>query len=360
LVLAALVLAMFIALVALAVDIGVMTMALGQLKTAADAAALAGAMQLVSDNRLNPAYIPSVEASNAASKALAIGQANIVLNRAAMILSSDVVVGSKPTNPPDPVDQFFRAEISPNTNSVQVTASRDSSHGGVVPAFFSRMWGSNGSSAGVACTATVELFSVSGFTPGTTNSTLFPIALSQSDYNNIIINKVDNYSYSDTGAPFGTVTSGPDGVYETSLYPDNSGPGNSGTINVGVSNNSTKVLGDQIQYGITPAQIAAAGDITAPTTFSGNPGISDGIKDNLTAIIGKSVVIPIYSSVSGNGNNLTYNIVAYQPFRIMDVQMTGNPKFLIIQPALSTDPTATPGTPTPWQQGGLVRLHLSR
>ena len=50
------------------------------------------------------------------------------------------------------------------------------------------------------------------------------------------------------------MTSGADGIYESQLYPVKSGsPGNWGTINVGVSNNSTSTLGAQIRYGITPA-----------------------------------------------------------------------------------------------------------
>jgi hypothetical protein len=88
--------------------------------------------------------------------------------------------------------------------------------------------------------------------------------------------------------------------------------------------------------------------------------MSAGNNDDLAAIIGKSVVIPIYSSSSGTGNNLTYNIVDYQPVRIVDVSLTGDPKYVIIQRAISTDPTANPGTPTTWQEGGLLRLHLSR
>ena len=90
-----------------------------------------------------------------------------------------------------------------------------------------------------------------------------------------------------------TVTSGADGVTESQLYPVTSGsPGNWGTINVGVSNNSTSVLGAQIRYGITPAQLATFPNSTIALdttqtppsiTFSGNPGISAGIKDDLTA-----------------------------------------------------------------------------
>jgi hypothetical protein len=348
---------------ALAVDVGVLSAVRAQLKTVADAGALAGAQQLVSDNRLNASYTPTTEVANARSAALTFGQANIVLGQAARVLTSDVAIGYKRTTPADPTDSTFTGTISPNTNSVQLTAARDGSHGGVVPAYFSRIWSSAGTSASVTSTATVEIYSISGFTPGTANTSLLPIAYSQSLWQGMFNSPItDNYAYSPSGGTYGTVTSGSDGVPETSVYPtDNAGPGNWGTINIGVSNNSTKTLGDQIQYGITPAQLAAAGNITAPTTFSGNPGISAGIKDNLAAIIGKPVAIALYNSSSGNGNNLTYNIVQYVAARIVAVDLTGNPKFVVVQPAYVTDPTANSGsTPSSWQQGGLVRIHLSR
>ena len=67
LVLAAFALVAFMGLVALAVDLGVIAMARGQLKTVADGAALAGARQLVTDNRLKVNYSPTAEAAAARS-----------------------------------------------------------------------------------------------------------------------------------------------------------------------------------------------------------------------------------------------------------------------------------------------------
>ncbi|MGE3819031.1 MAG: hypothetical protein AB7I30_06310 [Isosphaeraceae bacterium] len=167
------------------------------------------------------------------------------------------------------------------------------------------------------------------------------------------------------------MTSGADGVYESKLYPVASGsPGNWGTINVGVSNNSTSTLGAQIRNGVTPSQLATfpGGEIKLDTslnppsiTFGGNPGISAGIKDDLISIIGKPVSIPIYDSNGGNGNNAWYRVVAFAPCRIVSVNFQGNPKFVIIQPAIVTDPTALIGGPqTSWTDGGKVVLRLTR
>jgi hypothetical protein len=233
--------------------------------------------------------------------------------------------------------------------------------------------GFKGSNVTVMSTATSQAYSVSGFkASGSSSANLLPIVLDKVAWQAMMnatspSNGTDQYKY-DTSS--GTVTSGPDGVYESLLYPVSSGsPGNWGTINVGVSNNSTSILNAQILNGITPAQLATYPNSTIQLdntlsppsiTFSGNPGISAGIKSALTAIIGKPVVVPIYDINGGNGNNAWYRVIAFQPSRIMSVNFQGNPKYVIIQPCLINDPTAVTGTAQSWTKGGQVKLYLSR
>jgi hypothetical protein len=71
-------------------------------------------------------------------------------------------------------------------------------------------------------------------------------------------------------------------------------------------------------------------------TLEGDTGISAGMKDDLASIIGKPRIIPIYRSVSGNGNNARYTIVKFGGIRILDVDLTGSKKtskHVTIQPA---------------------------
>ena len=227
--------------VALAVDIGSNAAAIAQLKTVADGAALAGARQLQSDLRMNTNFTGMATLATAASsQAITIGHANRVFGQLAVVQSSDVEIGYKQTSPPDPTDSTFSSVTGATTNSVRVTATRNGSHGGVLPAYFSKIWGASGTSVSVKSTATLEPYSVSGYTASTSNAFILPIALSQSSYNNMMQYAVpgvtipagyDNYSYSPSGGANGTVASGPDGVPETSVYPDNAGTGNWGTIN---------------------------------------------------------------------------------------------------------------------------------
>jgi hypothetical protein len=175
-----------------------------------------------------------------------------------------------------------------------------------------------------------------------------------------------------------TVTSGPDNIHESKLYPVDSGlPGNWGTINIGVTQNSTSNLASQILYGITPAQLATfpGGKIalqppTSPgdppsITFMGNPGISAALKDPLDAVVGRPVVIPIYDLSGSNGSNAWYRVIAFQPCRIVEVDFQAASKYVIIQPCLIQDPTIIAQTDTTkwpdnwgWKSGGVVRLHL--
>lgn len=374
--LVALLLPVFIGMMALSVDTAVVATARGQLSTAADAAALAGAQRLASEARVRGATDLSTEIALANSAAANFAQANKVLGQPLQLvqnpsndLAGDVIVGFlDPTNP----HATFQAGTSyaPRYNSVRVLTERSANRNGLVPAFFSSVMGFRGSTVRVQSTATAQNYLIAGFkSVNGASAHVLPIVLDKTTYEQMLAGgTTDQYSYNPTTK---AITAGPDGVTESKLYPVVSGsPGNWGTIKVGVSNNSTSVLGDQIRNGITPAQLATfpGGVIALDATqsppsivFSGNPGISAGIKDDLTSIIGKPVTIPIYDTNGGNGNNAWYRVVAFAGARILDVNFQGNPKYVIIQPALVTDPTAVHGGPSSsWTEGGLVLLHLTQ
>src|SRR5262249_43982692 len=151
---------------------------------------------------------------------------------------------------------------------------------------FSALWGSGSMTAKASATAVAQTY-LSGFKAnGSLSATLLPIVLDKTTWQTMMAGQsTDQYTYN---ASTNTVTSGADGLTESQRYPVASGsPGNWGTIKVGVSNNSTSVLSAQITDGITPAQLATFTNSTIQLdtslsppsiTFSGNPGISAGIK----------------------------------------------------------------------------------
>ena len=74
----------------------------------------------------------------------------------------------------------------------------------------------------------------------------------------------------------------------------------------------------------------------------------EAFKDELLSIKGEPRAIPIFSQVSGPGNNATYTIVKFVGIRIMNVKLTGDPagKNVMIQPAPMVDSTVIRGEGT--------------
>jgi len=136
------------------------------------------------------------------------------------------------------------------------------------------------------------------------------------------------------------VTSKGDGIREVNLYPlDTGSSGNFGTVDIGSDNSNTPTLQRQIAGGITKDDLAFYGgalqlDESGKLILSGDPGAKLGaIQPELQQIVGQSRIIPIYSSVTGKGQNAQFTITGFAGGRIMDVQLTGADKHLTMQPA---------------------------
>ncbi len=155
--------------------------------------------------------------------------------------------------------------------------------------------------------------------------------------------------------------SGGDGIREVNLYPQGTGsPGNRGTVDIGGANNSTADIARQIVYGISQQDLIDLGkpltlDSSGTLTLNGDTGISAGVKDELASIKGKTRIIPVFSTVSGNGNNAVYTIVQWVGVRILDVRLTGamKSKQVIVQPAPIIVRNALPGDGTSQMSNGL-------
>jgi Flp pilus assembly protein TadG len=371
----AVLLPLLVGFVALAVDVATIAVARSQLSTAADAAALAGAVQLATENRVQGGTNLTAEISASNNQAIALGSANYVLGNAPVlngntpnITGGQIMVGYlDPNNPQSTLDTSSGSTAL--FNSVQVTMIRDPSHTGLVPSFFGKIMGFGGASVSVSSTAMAQPYSISGFQAvGQLNASLLPIVLDKPTWQAMMAGRTqDQYTYN---ASSNTVTAGADGITESVLYPVGSGsPGNWGTIKVGVSDNSTSTLSAQIQYGITATQLATfpnstiqldTTQIPPSMNFGGNPGISAGLMSALQAIIGKPVAIPIYDLNGSIGSNAWYRVIAFQACRILSVNFQGDPKYVIIQPALLTDQTAIAGSATSWTSGGVTVVQLVR
>jgi Flp pilus assembly protein TadG len=346
LVLTAFLMIVMIAFVAMGVDIGYIQNARVELQKSADAAAMAAAWELVDDDWLSGTVDMTDNVAAARSTAVEYAGLNKVCQSAPAVdpnsgnyPSGDVVIGyrSNTADYDDPLDTSDPSKF----NAVQVRVRRTSMQNGEVPLFFAKALGMDSVASEAVATAALGS-NFGGFSTPPEGETLgiMPFALDKQTWDNLINNGVgtDNWNW-DTGAE--QVTAGGDGIKEVNLYPQGTGsPGNRGTIDVGGSNNSTADLARQIVDGVSRQDMIDLGkplefDANGKLYLNGDTGISAGVKDELASIKGKTRIIPIFETVSGNGNNANYTIVQWVGVRILDVKLTGSmsSKRVIIQPA---------------------------
>ncbi|TXT39403.1 MAG: Flp pilus assembly protein TadG [Planctomycetota bacterium] len=352
---------------ALAVDVGFMTQTKSQMQAAADGAALAAALEMPDGWGSGKNSTADSVSSAGRAAALAVGSNYRVGEQSAAYVDStrDIRFGQRTQ---DANGAWVETWGVTPYNMVEVTLHRDQPiQGSVVtradqqvPLFLAPAMGTK--YAALTAKATAVLSPGNGFyIPAGSSATcpLLPIAIDETTWNNLINNGVgsDNYAFSGSGSigchssSGGVVTSGSDGIKEITLYPDSNTTlpsGNRGTVDIGSSNNSTADLSRQIRNGPNQADLAYfGGKLQIPASgllaLNGDTGLSAGIKDDLAAIIGQPRAIPVFRSVSGPGNNATYQICKFVGIRILYVKLTGSPssKKVIVQPAPVFDGTIT-------------------
>ncbi len=363
--------ATLVGMAALAIDSGRLYTARNELQVAADAAALAGAGALMDESRLRgTAYLDAVlaaaraEVADYAARNEVLGDGPTVDVNSGNSAGGDLVLGylADPTDRVTPLDLTQPSQF----NTVQIEVRRDSAQNGSIALTFARIFGKTSADLAGRATAMVP-DRVSGYrvNAGTENADLLPFALKITYWTSLLATGAngsnDNYTYNPAT---GTVSSGPDGVPELNLYPGSGGgqlpPGNFGTVDIGSENNSTCDISRQIRYGVNADDLSYfGGELTlgadGTLILNGDTGLSAAVKDDLESIKGQPRAIPLFTSVSGNGNNSNFVVVGFAGVRIMYVKLTGSMsgKKVIIQPALVIDGTAIAGD-------GLNSFHVFR
>lgn len=354
LVLAAVFVIVILAITALSIDLGYISVTKAQMRNAADGAALAAAIELTDGLGIAPAKSTSavVSSANAAAKTVAGLQRNG--DQASTLLNTgrDLRYGQLSWN--STKSKWDKSWGTTPYNLVETTIHRDQAQSegtpradGRLPLFFATAVGHRDT----AMTATAE----AALYPGvgvklTANSTqtagILPITLDDSTWTALMAGAgTDNFHYDPST---GVVSPGSDGIKEVSLYPTGTGsPGNRGTVNIGTTNNSTANLQRQIEFGLNAADLAPYGGQlrtdSGPITLPGNPGISAAIKSSLNTVIGKPRLIPIFTALTGNGANAKYTISKFVGVRVLYVQLTGGSKTVVIQPATYSAQSVIPG-----------------
>ena len=395
LVLSAAFMVVVMAFVAFTVDLGYMALTKTQMHNATDAAALGAGLELSAGLGIDASLSETEVATVAGQAAVDVAALQRAGNLASVYVdaSRDVRFGQRDwdaatgswqetfgTGPYNMVevtvcrnqeyaqvyDHWFRYDPSMDEwyyegyGPDSTPAQQDST----LPLFFGPAIGHGFASLKV--TSAVALLPGSGFRigpGGTQNASILPITLDEPSWADLL-NGIgdDDYAYDPAT---GQVSSGSDGILEVNIYPtaapsgngngNGNGsnqwtPGNRGTIDLGNPNNATPDLKRQILEGLNENDLSYFnGEIRldqGPLEVNGDPGISAAIKTELAAIIGKPRAMPLFTSVTGQGNNTWYTLVKFVGIRILDVKLTGGNKYVIVQPATLIDPTVIPGGAT--------------
>jgi Flp pilus assembly protein TadG len=340
LVLTAVMMVAMFGLLAFAVDLGYLHVARSQLQNSADASALAAAWDLIDAGALRGDADPWPRIASAQATARQYAGLNRVAGSAPLLANQDIRIGYL-ANPSDPNAQIVTdPAYASRFNAVRVLTRRTADQNGEIPLFFARVIGRARSGLQAEATAAfVNNFRGFRAPDPDVNLEFLPLALDKPTFDSLFEGGgTDVWEWNEEEQ---RLVPGSDGIREANLFPQGTGsPGNRGTVDIGSNNNSTADLARQILHGVSAADLAHHGgslelDDNDELLLNGDTGISAGIKDELATIKGLPRIVPLFTSVSGNGNNAWYTIVGFAGIRIMDVKLTGqmSSKRVIIQPA---------------------------
>ncbi|MHC4177986.1 MAG: pilus assembly protein TadG-related protein, partial [Planctomycetota bacterium] len=369
-------------LVAMAMDLCYVMHLRNEAQRSADAAALAGAWGLIHPDRFKPVPDATQAIIDARTGAVYYAKKNAigidenheivfpdVDRNEANVADGEIVVSHLPSwsyPPVYPWDDSGNANylwsfLNTNKyNTVCVRVQRSEARNGPVPLYFGKIFGMPSLDVHTAATAIIEWGQPIGFRPTsqTGNAPLMPFAVHYMDYRNAYAGSQSNelppidqyYYYPDREGAARVVEGESDGITEFDLYPalgpgwTGEGEGNFGTVDLGGYDNSSSEIVRQISYGVTPEDLAEWGgefvienagydDLAVPEQLNGDTGLSAGMKEELAAIIGETRAILLYREVENPGNNAMFEIIDMVGVVILDVKLTGMPKWLRVQPA---------------------------
>jgi Flp pilus assembly protein TadG len=371
------VMVVLLGMLVLSVDLGRTAVCRTQLQNAADAAALAGASALGTDNLLVPAGSRNQTSDIASARTLAQtfaqgnkydlnGTSTVVLDK-----TNDVDVGIL-TSPTDLSSSFQNSGTSA-FNSIRVRTRIDSTHGGNLNYLFAGVLNQVSTSLQATAVATVQLYSISTIKPRSgAYSPLLPITMPQSEWLKAIsgTSGQDSYAYN---ATTNTITAASDGLQEVQLYPSiDSTASNHGLLQFGTNGHSDSVVKQEITSGPTYQQMTyewppngvPPWNSQHQFTIDSDSGWGASNFDDLTTLMnsGQPRLIPLNDGTSPGNGNSTYTIVAFAAVRVVYVDKGGNGKgTVIVQPAVLNDPSLVAGTtPISSGRGGMPVVHLTR
>ena len=323
-VLTAVLLVPLIGMLAFSIDVGYLLKKRAELQRAADSAALAAVQDLIPD----PYGNQDLDQVRAAVRRYT--ESNITDVSGFTVLDSDITIGRFD---PNTVYSNFTILDGGIFDTVRVTLRRDGSANSPIPLLFGGIFGIVDSE--VSATATAILQKATYLRPGVG---VIPFSIPENEWNNT--SDGDNWS-----------------IYGDGHIVDGSGTtlsGNWGTLNLGISANSTATINDQVLNGLQQVhldglygegRIPNNESIDASQTWSanGDQGLSGGMKSSLQAIQGETRLIPIFSAVANQGSTLEFTVTGWAVAILVDSHFHGAKNtYVEIQKAYTFDGVLRP------------------
>jgi hypothetical protein len=370
--LAALLLTVFVGMLAFSIDLGYIVMVRAELQNAADAAALAGVEQLQQPfvQFYSPGVSPSAQFSifNAATtdsttttSPICTAQRFAAANRAGGVSVTLPVSDISfwywdGTNPKVPAS-YSSTSASQFPNTVTVVTRRDNVANGPLGLFFGQIFGISTSTLTATASATIFAGDVSTLQsiPGV-QAHILPVALD--------MNMWANFAQSGV-SPDGNTYTGPNGNPQIQIYPyPGNAPGSFGLVDTGAPANNAPAFRNWIDSGETPNDInyllnnnMLPVSMTNPEQWKVGPGLKSTLVTNFQDVMGEPNLMPLfkpvnssssdYQAASGNGQGATYAIVGFVGVTVTQADGSGSSMIISVQPSAVIDPTAVIGNPKP-------------
>lgn len=346
---------------ALTIDVGYMYSVRIDLQNAADAAALTAASAYASEYGT---ALRSKGENNALQKVrhLAIQRAKSLadLNTSmgtdsTKLQNKDITLGYIVVNS---ASDALDTDADPRSfNAVHVIARRDGQGpNGAVELFFAQIFGYSETEVTASAVAAFE-----DRVAAVVNPPLIPFTIDEDVFEQQMAQGKDDYEYDDGSE---SVSKESDGVREVHLYPYKPASGNFGLLNIGPeSMGATDLDGqtlnnipaDHLEMTFGSSDFEFVDDAGEPKSYpvGGNPGIKSELEGPIKTRIGDVVGIFIHDSVSGAGANTSFNITGIRFVRVMDVNLSTDPKYFRVQPVVydAENVVIDPNAPS---TGGLI------
>jgi Flp pilus assembly protein TadG len=355
---AAVLMIFLLGMIAFAVDMGWIVLSETELQHAADAAALAGAEQLMNGAVLyslpnNAANQPTIianavagartAAKNYASYNAAGGVNSLVLN------DGDIQFGFTDAQ------GNFTAMASPPTvfpNTIKVLMRRDDQANGSLSLFFARVLGIRNTNLAATASSTIYAYSynqTTNPTGGVINSFSAPplTGVLPMTYDVNAWNK-----FLKTGqAPDGSTSLDANGNPQLPIYPNNNGPGNFGQLSLDASHAGESYESGWVDNGMSSSDLQGlinAGLIplsqhdNTKWDWVGDTGMKQSLVSTINSYAGKTFLLPILNPIVGDpndpindvagvgqGSNYYYQVVQFVSVKIMP----GASGSITVQPA---------------------------